>query len=85
MQQRMLTSDLTYSNQLPNQLQPRNRIKSYCTFSMGFMHMFVMIVLNSTLGMSWLYSQYVLEVSIAKTMVLVQYTKCYVGANFLIE
>ena len=47
MQQRMLTIDLTNSNQLPNQLQPRNRIKSYCTFSMGFMKMFVMVVSGS--------------------------------------
>ena len=53
MQQRMLTSDLIDSNQLPNQLQPRNIIKCYCTFSVGFMQMFVMVVLGSTPSMLW--------------------------------
>ena len=47
MQQRMLTSDLADSNQLPDQLQPINRIKSYCTCSIGFMQMFVMVVSDS--------------------------------------
>ena len=79
MQQKILIKDLTNSNSLLNQLQPRNRIKSYCTFSMGFMEMFVMVVPSSTLNMLWLYPQYVMVVSIAKTRVLVQYTKCYGG------